>query len=200
MNGVVAPGPSQPPLAATAPPQTHAHQAAPPRISPALLRGATQVSELIERRVNAVKTEYEDKLNGLVKERDALLARFPEKQPSIAVDAELATLRSERVQWEEQRRKLEDERDTLTRDRDEQARARLAAEEETRRLQEELQSLRVENAQLKETLRTSHEAALRMQVEDGRHGQPESGNEPSSGSTSHQISPSSSTFRHPPGR
>ena len=152
-----------------------------------------------------------------MKERDALLARSPEKQLGIAVDAELAALRSERVQWEEQRRKLEDERDTLTRDRDEQVRACLAAEEETRRLQEELQSLKVENAQLKETLRTSHEASLRMQVEDSRHGQPESGNEvsahvladwhmftivwkPSSGSTSHQISPSSSTFRHPPGR
>ncbi|KAI0760065.1 hypothetical protein C8Q74DRAFT_200382 [Fomes fomentarius] len=175
MNGVAPPNPPPPqqppqPQPASAPP-AQANQGTSSRVSPALLHGAEKLSQLLDRRVNAVRAEYEEKLRVVTRERDALLSGNAIK-PEAALYAELATHRAaretraqEHAGWAEENKKLAEEikrlaeeRDSLARDRDDRSNRLYEAEKEATRLFSEIEVMRSENEKLKRALAAASHA------------------------------------------
>ncbi|RPD75410.1 hypothetical protein L226DRAFT_612468 [Lentinus tigrinus ALCF2SS1-7] len=72
MNGLSDP---HPPLGV--PLTAHVNPGGAPRVSPALLRGAMELTAIFEQRTAKLRSEYDEKIRILVQERDAALARTP---------------------------------------------------------------------------------------------------------------------------
>ena len=96
--------------------QTHVNAAGgAPRISPALLRGAMELTAIFEQRtakiradyeesIAKLRADYEEKIRVLTQERDAALAQASDlpQDGNDALNAELATLRAEIDTWRDQ--------------------------------------------------------------------------------------------------
>ncbi|TFK89291.1 hypothetical protein K466DRAFT_34347 [Polyporus arcularius HHB13444] len=159
---------------------TYGNPGGAPRISPALLRGAKELTTIFEKRTAKLKDEYEEKIRVLIKERDAALVEASEGRSQgsdIGHAAQLAALRaehdSERVQWEKERSQWQEERG-----RWEQERARgseqlmkwatetnaIAKEREARQaLERQVEVLRKEKEDLKEAMNSVLGAAAQVQ-------------------------------------
>ncbi|KAI8976655.1 hypothetical protein BD414DRAFT_580362 [Trametes punicea] len=113
-----------------------------PHISPALLQGAREISAILERRMAALRAEYEQKIQALTRERDELLAHnaagaaLPQE-----VSEELEALRQERERHSEERARWEDERASWEEERSQWSQEREVSQEKLSRYQKECEEL-----------------------------------------------------------
>ncbi|KAI0720792.1 hypothetical protein C8T65DRAFT_632825 [Cerioporus squamosus] len=182
MNGLSA---HQPPVGV--PLATHVNPGGAPRVSPALLRGARELTMIFEQRTAKIKGELEEKIRVLTQERDAALVQASGHSQEAVVARVAQELRlerdtwlQERSQWDQERSQFERERSQWTKEREiwEQERAKWAEEksafaqerEARRALEQQVEVLKNEKEELKEAISSMLGAAARVQSGEMQQG------------------------------